>query len=95
MPNAGSLLNFEEEIEKVNILPIQIPKEDEIINGVSGKNGEKVLIKGFKFEGKKNGFTSQELEKILEDLIGKILVLKKFKMLLIKYKVFIEKQGIF
>ena len=40
-------LNFEEEIEKVNILPIQIPKEDEIINGISGKNGEKVLIKGF------------------------------------------------
>ena len=73
VPNAGSLLNIEEEIEKVNVLPIQIPKENEIINGLSSKNGEKVLINGFKFEGKKNGFTSEELEKVLEELIGKYL----------------------
>ena len=53
MPNAGSLLNFEEEIEKVNVLPIQIPKENELINGVSGKNGEKIELKGLSLMDKK------------------------------------------
>ena len=95
VPNAGSLLNFEEEIEKVNVLPIQIPKEDEIINGVSGKNGEKVLIKGFKFEGKKNGFTSQELEKILEDLIGKNLSFEEIQNAANKIQSFYREAGYF
>ena len=95
VPNAGSLLNFEEEIEKVNVLPIQIPKEAEIINGVSGKNGEKVLIKGFKFEGKKNGFTSQELEKILEDLIGKNLSFEEIQNAANKIQSFYREAGYF
>ena len=38
VPNAGSLLNIEEEIKKVNILPTQVPEEGELINGVSVSN---------------------------------------------------------
>ena len=40
VPNAGSLLNFEEEIRKVNILPTQVPENKDLINGVNGLNGE-------------------------------------------------------
>ena len=35
VPNAGSLLNFEEEIRKVNILPTQVPENKDLINGVN------------------------------------------------------------
>ena len=73
MPNAGSLLNFEEEIKKVNILPVQVPDENELINGVSGLNGEKIEVKGFQFDGQTNGFTNEQLTNVIKDLIGKSL----------------------
>ena len=64
VPNAGSLLNIEEEIKKVNILPTQVPEEGELINGVSGTNGEKIEVKGFKFDGQTNGFTNEQLTEV-------------------------------
>ena len=73
VPNAGSLLNFEEEIKKVNILPVQVPDENELINGVSGLNGEKIEVKGFQFDGQTNGFTNEQLTNVIKDLIGKSL----------------------
>ena len=73
VPNAGSLLNFEEEIKKVNILPVQVPDENELINGVSGLNGETIEVKGFQFDGQTNGFTNEQLTNVIKDLIGKSL----------------------
>ena len=73
VPNAGSLLNFEEEIRKVNILPTQVPENKDLINGVNGLNGEKIKITGFQFEGQTNGFTNEQLTKVIEDLVGKNL----------------------
>ncbi len=73
VPNAGSLLNFEEELRKVNILPVQVPEGKELINGVSGQNGEKIEVKGFKFDGQTNGFTDKQLTAVISDLIGKSL----------------------
>ena len=73
VPNAGSLLNFEEEIRKVNILPTQVPENKDLINGVNGLNGEKIKISGFQFEGQTNGFTNEQLTKVIEDLVGKNL----------------------
>ena len=73
VPNAGSLLNFEEEIEKVKILPTQIPDKEKLINGVTGENGDKIQIKGFDFQGQTNGFTNNQLTKVIEDLIDKYL----------------------
>ena len=73
VPNAGSLLNFEEELRKVNILPVQVPEGKELINGVSGQNGEKIEVKNFKFDGQTNGFTDEELTAVIQDLIGKSL----------------------
>ena len=73
VPNAGSLLNFEEELRKVNVLPIQVPDDQELINGVSGLNGEKIEVKGFQFDGQKNGFSNEQLSEVINDLIGKKL----------------------
>ena len=73
VPNAGSLLNFEKEIEKVKILPTQIPDKEKLINGVTGENGDKIQIKGFDFQGQTNGFTNNQLTKVIEDLIDKYL----------------------
>ena len=73
VPNAGSLLNFEEEIKKVNILPVQVPDENELINGVSGLNGETIEVKGFQFDGQTNGFTNEQLTNVIKDLIGQSL----------------------
>ena len=73
VPNAGSLLNIEEEIKKVNILPTQVPEEGELINGVSVSNGEKIEVKGFKFDGQTNGFTNEQLTEVIKDLIGESL----------------------
>ena len=73
VPNAGSLLNFEEELRKVNILPVQVPEGKELINGVSGQNGEKIEVKDFKFDGQTNGFTDEQLTAVIQDLIGKSL----------------------
>ena len=73
VPNAGSLLNFEEELRKVNILPVQVPEGKELINGVSGQNGEKIEVKYFKFDGQTNGFTDEQLTAVIQDLIGKSL----------------------
>ena len=78
VPNAGSLLNFEEEIKKVNILPAQVPEEKELLNGVTGPNGGKILIKGFKFDGQTNGFTNTQLTEVIKDLIGKLFDPDKF-----------------
>ena len=88
MPNAGSLLNFEED-KKVNILPVQVPDDNELINGVSGLNGEKIVVKGFQFDGQTNGFTNEQLTKC-KDLIKKAYLLMTYRMRQKEFKIFTE-----
>ena len=96
VPNAGSLLNIEEEIKKVNILPTQVPEDKELINGVSVSNGEKIEVKGFKFDGQTNGFTNEQLTEVIKDLIGeKFYRLPIYKMPLKEFKTFTEIKVIF
>ena len=54
-------------------MPTQIPDKEKLINGVTGENGDKIQIKGFDFQGQTNGFTNNQLTKVIEDLIDKYL----------------------
>ena len=95
VPNAGSLLNFEEEIEKVKILPTQIPDKEKLINGVTGENGDKIQIKGFDFQGQTNGFTNNQLTKVIEDLIDKYLTFDEIQGAAKKIQNFYRDKGYF
>ena len=90
VPNAGSLLNVEEELRKVNILPVQVPDDKELFNGVSGLNGEKIEVKGFEFNGQKNGFTNEQLTAVIKDLIGRKLSFDDIQNAAKEFKTFIE-----
>ena len=61
VPNSGTLLNFENELNKFNNLPKIIPDESNFINGERVQNGEKLLVKGFRLVGKKNGISDEEI----------------------------------
>ena len=95
VPNAGSLLNVEEEIRKVNILPTQVPEDKELINGISGTNGEKIKVNGFQFDGQTNGFTNEQLSQVIKDLIGKNLTFDEIQNAAKRMKIFIETRDIF
>ena len=86
----GSLLNFEEEIEKVKFLPTQIQIKEKLINGVTGENGDKIQIKGFDFQGQTNGFTNNQLTKVIEDLIDKYLTFDEIQGAAKEFKTFTE-----
>ena len=60
-PNSGTLLNFENELRKFNKLPKVIPDESNFINGEPVQNGEKLLVRGFRLVGKKNGISDDEI----------------------------------
>ena len=51
----------------------------ELINGISGMNGEKIKVNGFQFDGQKNGFTNNQLTEVIKDLIVKIIQMKVLK----------------
>ena len=95
VPNAGSLLNFEEEIKKVNILPTQVPENNDLINGVNGLNGEKIKINAFKFEGQTNGFTNEQLTAVIEDLVGKNLTFNEIQNAAKRIQNFYRDKGYF
>ena len=95
VPNAGSLLNVEEEIRKVNILPTQVPKEKELINGISGMNGEKIEVNGFQFDGQTNGFTNDQLSEVIKDLVGKKLSFEEIQNAAKRIQNFYRDKGYF
>ena len=95
VPNAGSLLNFEEEIRKVNILPTQVPEDKELINGISGANGEKIKVNGFQFDGQTNGFTNEQLSEVIKDLIGKNLTFDEIQNAAKRIQNFYRDKGYF
>ena len=73
VPNSGTLLNFENELNKFNKLPKIIPDESNFINGEPVQNGERLLVKGFRLVGKKNGISDAEILEILKEEINKEL----------------------
>ena len=73
VPNSGTLLNFENELNKFNKLPKIIPDESNFINGEPIQNGEKLLVKGFRLVGKKNGISDEEILETLKEQINKEL----------------------
>ena len=66
-PNSGGLLNFERELNNFNKLPKVIPKETNFINGEPVQDGEKILVKGFRLVGKKNGISDEQLLEVLKE----------------------------
>ena len=72
-PNSGGLLNFERELNNFNKLPKVIPKETNFINGEPVQDGEKILVKGFRLVGKKNGISDEQLLEVLKEQVDKEL----------------------
>ena len=61
------MLNFENELSKFNKLPKITPDESNFINGERVQNVEKLLVKGFRLVGKKNGINDEEILEILKE----------------------------
>ena len=93
VPNSGTLLNFENELNKFNKLPKIIPDESNFINGEPVQNGERLLVKGFRLVGKKNGISDEEILKIKEQ-INKELTFSEIQLIAKKVQDFFRNKGI-
>ena len=71
-PDAGQILNQENERERIKEIPKQIPKS--LLEPTKKKDfkssDEKTLIKSFKFQGDIKAFQISELENLLSDLVN-------------------------
>ena len=94
VPNSGTLLNFENELNKFNKLPKIIPDESNFINGEPVQNGERLLVKGFRLVGKKNGISDQEILEILKEQINKELTFSEIQLIAKKSRISLEIKGI-
>ena len=95
VPNSGTLLNFENELNKFNNLPKIIPDESNFINGEPVQNGEKLLVKGFRLVGKKNGISDDEILEILKEQINKELTFSEIQLTAKKVQDFFRNKGYF
>ena len=92
-PNSGTLLNFEGELNNFKKLPKIIPKETNFINGEPVPNGEKVLVKGFRLVGKKNGISDSELLDVLKENVDKELNFAEIQLVAKKVQEFFRNKG--
>ena len=71
-PDAGQILNQENERERIKEIPKQIPKS--LLEPTKKKDfkssDEKTLIKSFKFQGDIKAFQVAELQNLLSDLVN-------------------------
>ena len=95
VPNSGTLLNFENELNNFNKLPKIIPDESNFINGEPIQNGEKLLVKGFRLVGKKNGISDDEILEILKEQINKELTFSEIQLIAKKVQDFFRNKGYF
>ena len=95
VPNSGTLLNFENELNKFNKLPKIIPDESNFINGEPVQNGERLLVKGFRLVGKKNGISDEEILGILKEQINKQLTFSEIQLIAKKVQDFFRNKGYF
>lgn len=96
-PDAGLILNQENERQKTKEIPKQIPKSllEESKKKEVKTSDEKVLIKSFKLEGDIKSFSVSELQNLLLDLNGKSLAFDQIQIAADRIKDFYNSKGFF
>ena len=96
-PDAGRILNQENERQKTKEIPKQIPKSllEESKKKENKISDEKVLIKSFKLEGDIKSFSVSELQNLLLDLNGKSLTFDQMQLAADRIKDFYNSKGFF
>jgi hemolysin activation/secretion protein len=96
-PDAGKILNQENERQKSKEIPKQIPKS--LLEKSKKKDirssEEKTLIKSFKFEGDIKAFSASDLQNLLLDLNGKSLTFDQMQLAADRIKDFYNAKGFF
>ena len=94
-PNSGTLLNFESELSDFKKLPKVIPKSTDLFNGDPVENGEKILVKGYRLIGKKNGIADEELLEVLKEEVDKELTFAEIQLVAKKIQDYFRNKGYF
>jgi len=96
-PDAGRILNQENDRQKSKEIPKQIPKS--LLEKSKKKDikssEEKTLIKSFKFEGDIKAFPASDLQNLLLDLNGKSLTFDQMQLAADRIKDFYNAKGLF
>ena len=96
-PDAGRILNQENDRQKSKEIPKQIPKS--LLEKSKKKDikssEEKTLIKSFKFEGDIKAFKVSDLQNLLLDLNGKSLTFDQMQLAADRIKDFYNAKGFF
>jgi hemolysin activation/secretion protein len=96
-PDAGRILNQENDRQKSKEIPKQIPKS--LLEKSKKKDikssEEKTLIKSFKFEGDIKAFKVSDLQNLLLDLNGKTLTFDQMQLAADRIKDFYNAKGFF
>jgi hemolysin activation/secretion protein len=96
-PDAGRILNQENDRQKSKEIPKQIPKS--LLEKSKKKDikssEEKTLIKSFKFEGEIKAFKVSDLQNLLLDLNGKPLTFDQMQLAADRIKDFYNAKGFF
>jgi hemolysin activation/secretion protein len=96
-PDAGKILNQENERQKSKEIPKQIPKSliEKSKKKDTKSSEEKTLIKSFKFEGDIKAFLASDLQNLLLDLNGKSLTFDQMQLAADRIKDFYNAKGFF
>ena len=76
-------------------MPKIIPDESNFINGEPVQNGEKILVKGFRLVGKKNGINDDELLESLKEQVNQELTFAEIQLVAKKVQDFFRNKGYF
>ena len=96
-PDAGRILNQENDRQKSKEIPKQIPKSllEKSKKKDTKPSEEKTLIKSFKFEGDIKAFKVSDLQNLLLDLNGKSLTFDQMQLAADRIKDFYNAKGFF
>ena len=96
-PDAGRILNQENDRQKSKEIPKQIPKSllEKSKKKDTKSSEEKTLIKSFKFEGDIKAFPASDLQNLLLDLNGKALTFDQMQSAADRIKDFYNAKGFF
>jgi hemolysin activation/secretion protein len=96
-PDAGRILNQENDRQKSKEIPKQIPKSllEKSKKKEIKSSEEKTLIKSFKFEGDIKAFSVSELQNLLLDLKDKSLTFEQMQLAADRIKDFYNAKGLF
>ena len=96
-PDAGRILNQENDRQKSKEIPKQIPKSllEKSKKKEVKSSEEKTLIKSFKFEGDIKAFKVSDLQNLLLDLNGKSLTFDQMQLAADRIKDFYNAKGFF